>query len=402
MPQIRVPATYYRGGTSRAVIFREDDLVSYTPTEVEAIILAAIGSPDPYGRELNGLGGGISSLSKAAILGRAPAGSGADVTFKFAQVGVQEPTVAFMGNCGNISSAVGPFAIDEGWVEAREPITSVTVLSVNTGQRYVAHVPVRNGRAEPEGDWELIGVAGTGARIALEFLEPGGSQGLGLLPTGRPRETVRLSDGRELEVSIVDAANPYIYVRAADIGASGAELPTDIDATPAIFDTLQELRDRAAVMMGLAPDPETARRRFASVPKVAMVAPPRDYTSTRGEDIAADEVDGLARMISMGNAHRAIPLTGAMCTAVAAGVEGTVVAEAVRPEARDRGLVRIGHGAGKIEIGMKVDQTPSGPHAISASAYRTARRIMDGWVYVPESYLQGRAWFQRQAVAAPA
>src|SRR5919197_1224554 len=206
MPQIRVPAAYYRGGTSRAVLFKEDDLAGYSPAEIDAIILAAIGSPDPYGRELDGLGAGVSSLSKAAIIGKAAPGSGADVTFKFAQVGIQQPAVEFLGNCGNISSAVGPFAIDEGYVAAREPITPVTVLSVNTGQRFIAHVPVTDGRADPEGDYELDGVAGTHARIALEFLEPGSSQGRGLLPTGRPRETMELVDGRTVEVSIVDAA----------------------------------------------------------------------------------------------------------------------------------------------------------------------------------------------------
>ena len=400
MPQIKVPAAYYRGGTSRAVIFKEQDLAGFSDAERDAIILAAIGSPDPYGRELDGLGGGISSLSKAAIIGKAPAGSGADVTFKFAQVDVENPRVDFVGNCGNISSAVGPFAIDAGLVEARDGITRVTVLSVNTNQRYVAHVPTSGGLAEPEGDYELDGVAGTHAKIALEFLEPGGSQGRGLLPTGRARETLRLADGREIEVSIVDAANPYVFARAADIGAVGTELPPDVDADRRLHATLQEIRERVAVRIGLAVDQEEARARVRSVPKVAMVAPPTAYTSTRGLHIAESDHDLVQRMLSMGKCHRAIALTGAMCTAVAAGIDGTVVADVVRPSAREQGLVRIGHGAGVIEIGMKVEQTASGPEAISASAFRTARRVMDGYVYVPERYLRGAAWFQRQAVGA--
>src|SRR5918911_3781507 len=234
MPQIRVRASYYRGGTSRAVIFKEEDLAPYSEAERDAIILAAIGSPDPYGRELDGLGAGISSLSKAAIIGRAPAGSGADVTFKFAQVNITEPRVDFVGNCGNISSAVGPFAIDEGLVPAHDGITEVRVLSVNTNQRYIAHVPTSGGQADPEGDYELDGVAGRHAKIALEFLEPGGSQGRGLLPTGRPREAFELADGRRIEVSVVDAANPYVFARAADLGAIGTELPTVVDADPAL------------------------------------------------------------------------------------------------------------------------------------------------------------------------
>src|SRR5919206_228993 len=194
MPQIRVPAAYYRGGTSRAVVFREEDLAGYSDAERDAIILAAI----------------------------------------------------------------GPFAIDEGFVEARDSITPVTVLSVNTNQRYIAHVPTSGGKAEPEGDYELDGVAGRHAKIALEFLEPGGSQGRGLLPTGRPREVFELADGRRIEVSVVDAANPYVFARAADLGAIGTELPTVVDADPTLHGALQELRALAAVRMGLAADVEDA------------------------------------------------------------------------------------------------------------------------------------------------
>jgi 2-methylaconitate cis-trans-isomerase PrpF len=400
MPQIKVPAVYMRGGTSRAVMFREEDLAGYSEAEQDAIILAAIGSPDPYGRELDGLGGGISSLSKAAIVGRAPAGSGADVTFKFAQIDVQRPRVEFVGNCGNISSAVGPFAIDEGLVPAREGVTPVTVLSVNTGQRYVAHVPVSGGKADPEGEYSLDGVSGTAAKIALEFLEPGGSQQLGLLPTGLERETLRLADGRTCEISLVDAANPFVFVRAADIGASGTELPVDIDADRRLSETLAEIRALAAVRMGLTTSVEVARTEFTGIPKVAMVAPPTTFTSTSGLTIEADDHDLVVRAISMGNAHRAIPLTCAFCTSVAASIDGTVVAEVARPGRREQGLVRIAHGAGVIEIGTRVERQPAGWHAVSVSAFRTARRVMDGSVYVPERYLQGRAWFQREAVGA--
>jgi 2-methylaconitate cis-trans-isomerase PrpF len=198
---------------------------------------------------------------------------------------------------------------------------------------------------------------------------------------------------------VVDAANPYVFARAADLGAIGTELPTVVDADPALHSALQELRALAAVRMGLAADVEDANARVTSVPKVAMVAPPTGYVSTRGIEIGVDVVDLVARMISMGNCHRAMALTGAMCTAVAAAVDGTVVSEVVRPSARERGLVRIGHGAGVLEIGMRVEQRPDGPHALSASAFRTARRVMDGFVYVPERYLRGQAWFQRQPVA---
>jgi 2-methylaconitate isomerase len=400
MPQIRVPAVYVRGGTSRAVLFKEEDLAGYSEAERDAIILAAIGSPDPYGRELDGLGGGISSLSKAGIIGKAPPDSGADVTFKFAQIDVTQPRVEYLGNCGNISSAIGPFAIDEGLVPAVEGTTLVTVLSVNTQQRYIAHIPVANGRAEPEGEYALDGVSGTAAPIELEFLDPGGSQGRGLLPTGQVRDRFTLADGRTVEASVVDAANPFVFVRAADLGAVGTELPVAIDANTRLSALLEEVREHAAVAMGLAPDREAARARSKAVPKVAMVAPPTAYTATNGRAIGLDDHDLVVRVISMGNAHRAIALTGALCSAVAAAVPGSVAYDCARPAARDRGLVRIGHGAGILDVGMKVEQRPDGPYAVSVSAFRTSRRVMDGHVYVPERFLQGRAWFQRQLVGA--
>ena len=228
MPQLTVPAAFYRGGTSRAVLFREADLAAYDDDAQRAIILAALGSPDPYGREIDGLGGGISSLSKVCIVGLAGPDSGADVTFRFGQVDVEQPVVEFLGTCGNMSAAIGPFAVDEGLVEAVEPITPVRVLSVNTGQLYLCHVPVRDGRAEVEGDYTIDGVPAPGARIALEFLEPGGSLGKGLLPTGKVRETITLADGRSFEVSLVDAANPLVFVRAADLGSDATETPQDV------------------------------------------------------------------------------------------------------------------------------------------------------------------------------
>ena len=221
-----------------------------TTTAQRAIILAALGSPDPYGREIDGLGGGISSLSKVCIVGVAGPDSGADVTFRFGQVDVETPVVEFMGTCGNMSSAIGPFAVDEGLVEAVEPITTVRVLSINTGQTYVCHVPVRDGRAEVEGDYSIDGVPGPAARIALEFLEPGGSLGKGVLPTGKVRETITLADGRNFEVSLVDAANPLVFVRAADLGSDATERPEEVDANRPLHAALEEIRDHAAVLLG--------------------------------------------------------------------------------------------------------------------------------------------------------
>jgi 2-methylaconitate cis-trans-isomerase PrpF len=402
MPQVSVPAAFYRGGTSRAVIFREADLAAYDSATREAIVLAAIGSPDPYGREIDGLGGGISSLSKVAIVGPAPPDGDADVTFKFGQVDVERPVVEFLGTCGNISAAIGPFAVDEGLVPAREPITTVRVVSVNTGQRYLCHVPVTGGRAEVEGDYTIDGVPAPGAQIALEFLEPGGSLGHGVLPTGRECETLELDDSKILTVSIVDAANPMVFVRAADLGATATELPQDIDANPTLHAALEEIRDLAAVRLGLAATPGEAHERARAIPKVVMVAPPTRYVTTDGAGVERSEVDLVARMLSMGKAHRTMAGTAAICTAVAAAIEGTVVHEVADPRVRDSGVVRVGHAAGMLDIGVSVERRPGGWFARSVSTFRTARRIMDGRIYVPSRYLDGSAWYQtrREMVGA--
>ena len=402
MPQVTVPASFYRGGTSRAVLFREADLAAYDDDAQRAIILAALGSPDPYGREIDGLGGGISSLSKVCIVGVAGPDSGADVTFRFGQVDVESPIVEFLGTCGNMSAAIGPFAIDEGLVEAVEPVTTVRVLSVNTGQIYLCHVPVQNGRAETEGDYSIDGVPGAAAKIALEFLEPGGSLGKGVLPTGKVREEITLADGRAFEVSLVDAANPLVFVRAADLGSDATERPEEVDANVPLHAALEEIRDHAAVLLGLASDAETARLKAKAQPKVMMVAPPAAYRTTGGVDQPAERIDLTVRMISMSKCHRTLAGTAGICTSVAAAIEGTVVHEVTRAGAGTSGEVRIGHGAGAIDIGVKAELRDGGWHAVSVSTFRTARRIMDGRIYVPSKYLDGTAWYKTPAEAASA
>jgi len=273
------------------------------------------------------------------------------------------------------------------------------VLSVNTGQLYLCHVPVRDGRAEPEGDYTIDGVPGPAARIALEFLEPGGSLGQGLLPTGQVRESVTLADGRTFDVSIVDAANPMVFVRAADLGSDATERPEAVDANAPLHAALEEIRDHAAVRLGLAPDPATAHTSAKAIPKVVMVAPPATYQTTGGAELPADRIDLTARMLSMGKCHRTMAGTAAICTAVAAAIEGTVVHEVTRNGAGAAGEVRIGHGAGVLDIGVKAERRPEGWHVVSVSTFRNARRIMDGYVYVPSRYLDGSAWFQQPAKA---
>lgn len=359
-----VRAVYMRGGTSRALFFHARDLPPAGPAR-DAILLRSLGSPDPYGRQLDGMGGGISSLSKACIIGP-PSHPAADVDYTFAQVDVRTPTVDYQGNCGNCSSAVGPFAIDEGLVRAAEPETVVRIHNTNTGKQILAHVPVEEGRAAVTGDFELPGVAGRGARIALDFLEPGGAVTGRLLPTGLVREEVE-----GVTASLVDATNPMVFVRARDSGIAGTERPEALDADRSLVERLEAIRVGAAARMGIPGS--------KAVPKIVLVAPAVRFAALDGTAVEADQVDLVARVISMGNCHRAFALTAAMCLAVAARIQGTVVQECT---ARASGDVRLGHPSGVLPIAATVALREGQPHAVCATVYRTARRLMAGVVCV--------------------
>jgi 2-methylaconitate cis-trans-isomerase PrpF len=365
MKQRKLRAVYMRGGTSRCLIFHAADLPAPGPTR-DAILLAALGSPDPYGRQLDGLGGGISSLSKACIIGPSTRPD-ADVDYTFAQVEVKKAFVDYAGNCGNCSSAVGPFAIDEGLVPATDGVTSVRIHNTNTRKLIVAHVPVEDGEAAVSGEFELAGVAGRGARIALDFVEPGGAGTGRLLPTGRPRDVAA-----GVEVSCVDATNPVVFVRARDLGVTGAETPAAIDADHDLSARLEKLRVEAAALMGMAES--------AAVPKIAFVAPPGDTIALDGLRYPADAADVVGRAISMGNCHRAFPLTVAMCLAVAARIPGTIVQEVARQHPGD---VRLAHPSGVLPLDAAVALKDGSPWAERVTVYRSARRLMEGFVRVP-------------------
>jgi 2-methylaconitate cis-trans-isomerase PrpF len=254
---------------------------------------------------------------------------------------------------------------------------------------------VREGRFDPDGDFAIPGVPGTGARIGLEYLEPGGSIGRGLLPTGALREQVRLSDGRDVDVSIVDVANPMVFVRAADLGATATEAPSAIDADERLVSLLEALREEAAVRIGLARTVQEARERSKAIPKVAMVGPPVRYLASDGAMVQAEDVDLVVRMLSMGRTHRTLAMTAAICTAAAAAMTGTVVHDVDWPGRQGPRHVRLGHAAGPLPIDVDVRRRDDGRwHVSSATTYRTARQIMAGSVFVPESYLRGEAWFQ--------
>ena len=394
-----VPASFWRGGTSRAVLFRNDDLAGYRPEQIEAIILASLGSPDPDCRQIDGLGGGISSLSKAAIVGTAPAGSGAEVAFRFAQVEVAEPRVDFTGNCGNISAAIAPFAVNKGLVEAASSGSApIEVLSLNTGQRFVTRVPLRDGRYDPSGDFVIGGVPGSGARLTLEYLEPDGSIGRGALPTGRLRDRVDVPGCGAVPVSIVDVGNPAVFVAAEALGAPEAAtaLPSALDAAAALQERLECIRCEAAVRIGLADSPAEAAARQRTVPKVALVGAPAAYRTTSGGEVPAADVDLVARLISMGRAHRTLAMTAAMACAAAAAMDGSVVAEVAAGPAQAGGtprVVRLGHPAGVLGLSVTADCSSGTWRVPSLTMDRTAREIMRGTVQVPQAYLDGEAWF---------
>jgi 2-methylaconitate cis-trans-isomerase PrpF len=391
MMQQKIPAVFVRGGTSRAVLFREDVMAPYDHATRERIILAALGSPDPDGRQIDGLGGGISSLSKAAIIGRSSEPD-SDIAFNFGQVDVQRPFIDWSGTCGNISAAVGPFAIDEGLVPAVEPVTQVRVLATNTGKRYIAHVPVHDDMAAVEGDFRIAGVPPPGARIALEYLDPGGSLGGKLLPTGDTCQSITLTDGRQVSISIVDAAIPMVYIRADVLGIDATRLAPALDSDRSLQGTLEEIRCHGAVLLGLAATIEQAHQSVKAIPKIAVVAPPTPYQNSSGVMLEGQQIDLLARAISMGNTHRTFPGTSSMCTAVAAAIEGTVVNDVCHAATTEH--LRLGHPAGVMEIGAKVVQRAGEWYAESVTTQRTARRIMEGAILVPQRYMEGKPWFE--------
>lgn len=370
----RIPAVYMRGGTSRAVMFKDCDLPAGRD-ERDALFLAVMGAPDPNGRNLDGMGGGLSSLNKVCIVGP-PSREDADVDYTFVQLEPATATVDYGGNCGNMSSAIGPFAVEEGLVPApADGEAAVRIHNTNTGKIIVARFPVEGGALTADGPLALDGVAGTAAAIRLEFLSPGGARTGHLLPTGRPIDLITVEGFGAIEASCIDAANPCVFVRAGDVGKRGTELPQELERDSAWLERMEAIRRAAAVAMGLAADLDAAAR-IASVPKVAMVCAPAESATISGETLPADASDIVIRMISVGQPHRAVPITGAICLAVAARVPGSIPAAVC--VAAD-GPTRIGHPSGTILVDAEVT-IDEGGQAIArlGAVYRTARRLFEG------------------------
>ena len=382
MKQLKIPAVFMRGGTSNAVVFNAKDLPR-DRAQWDEIFLAAIGSPDPYGRQLDGMGGGVSSLSKVCVVGPSSRDD-ADIDYTFAQVQVKEAKVDYGANCGNMSSAMGAFAVDEGLVRMSGPDAMVRVHNTNTKKIIWSRFPLDDGRAAVDGDLAIPGVAGTGAPVKLEFREPGGATTGKLLPTGNVADTLDVPGFGKFRVSMVDAANACVFARAADLGIKGTELPDEIDANLELMRKLAAIRVAASVAMGVTKTPEDAAKR-ASVPFVGFVSPPQDAKSLAGETLKGADVDLTGRMMSNGQPHRALPLTASLCMAVAARLQGSVVFEATRPTGNPESEIRIAMPSGVLTVAATVRKLEGQWHAEQGAFYRTQRRMFQGQVLVRAS-----------------
>jgi len=377
MPQNKLPAVFMRGGTSKAIIFHARDLPARR-AEWEKIFLSVIGSPDPNMRQLNGMGGGVSSLSKVCVVGP-PTHPDADVDYTFAQVLIDRARVDYNGNCGNMSSAIGPFAIDEGLVVPRGGSAVVRIHNTNTGKIIVSRFAMDGDEAAVEGDMTLDGVAGSGAPIRLEFMEPGGAKTGKLLPTRSPVDMLEVPGLGRVSVSMIDAANPCVFVPANAIGATATELPAEIERNPVLIAALEAIRRSASVAMGIAANRDEAG--VIGVPFVGFAAPPVKMRALSGRELAAADMDIAVRMMSNGQAHRATPLTAALCLAVATRIAGSLPYAMVRQPRESASPIRIAHASGIIVVDAKVEVRGSEPRADYAAVYRTARRLFDGRVH---------------------
>lgn len=373
----RIPCAIMRGGTSKGIFLKLNHLPT-NQAEKDQVILRIFGSPDV--RQIDGLAGADPLTSKLAIIGPATRPD-ADIDYTFAQVSIDRPFVDYNGNCGNISSAVGPFAINEGLVTVTEPITRVRIHNTNTGKLLIADVPVKNGLAAVQGNCKIDGVPGTGAEILLDFSDTVGSSTQKLLPTGNAIDKIKTSKG-ELEVSLVDVANPVVFVRASDVGMKGTETPKEINGNAELLKYLEEIRGIATVMCGMAKTPAEALQTSPAFPMLAFVTAPTDYEDfTSGKTIKADQVDLVSRLMFMQVVHKTYPGTGTCCTGAAIKVPGTIPNSLVAG-ADKKSVFRIGHPAGVIKVEAEASGQANNFKLTRCAFDRTARRIMDGYVYI--------------------
>jgi len=390
VPQIRIPATYMRGGTSKGVFFRLQDLpdrVQVPGAARDALLLRVIGSPDAYGKQIDGLGGATSSTSKCVILAKSERPDH-DVDYLFGQVSIDKAFVDWSGNCGNLSAAVGPFAISNGLVDAsrvpRNGVCTVRIWQVNISKTIIAHVPITAGAVQETGDFELDGVTFPAAEVQLEFLDPAdegeGDGGSAMFPTGRLVDELEVPGVGTFAATMINAGIPTIFLNADAIGYNGAELQDDLNGDPKALAMFETIRAHGALRMGLVKNVDEAAKR-QHTPKVAFVARPRDYVASSGRKVAAGDVDLLVRALSMGKLHHAMMGTAAVAIGTAAAIPGTLVNLAAGGGERD--AVRFGHPSGTLRVGAAASQVNGEWIVTKAVMSRSARVLMEGWVRVP-------------------
>lgn len=373
MDVVNLPVTIMRGGTSKGIYILEKDLPADQETW-EPLLLRMMGSPDK--KQIDGLGGSQSVTSKVAIVKKSERDD-ADVDYTFAQVSVDKPLVSYKGNCGNISSGVGPFAIEKGLVNAEEGTTTVRIYNTNTDKVIAADVTTSNGHVVYDGDFQIAGVPGTASPIRLKFLDPAGTLGKGLLPTGNATDTLEIPGFGPVEVSIVDAANPLVFVKAETLGLTGRELPDELNADEKKLELLETVRGMAAQKLGLTDDYKKSAWETPGIPKMTFVAEAEDYVTSDGKDVKKEDIDLLSRMMSMQKTHPSYAMTGAMCTAAAAVIPGSVVQKVLNPAA-DTQFIRIGHPGGVLECGVDYEMKENQPVIEDTFGFRTANLLLEG------------------------
>ena len=378
----QIKCTIMRGGTSKGVFLKVNELPS-EPQKRDKVIKAIFGSPDI--RQIDGLGGADTLTSKCAIIGPSTRPD-ADVNYTFAQVGIEQDVVDYKGNCGNISSAVGPFAVDEGMVSITTPVTKVRINQTNTGKIIVAEVPIKEGKAAVDGDLQIDGVPGKGAKITLDFSDTQGAVTGNLLPTKKAMDTIDIN-GKEYHISIVDAGNPLVFISADELDLEGTETPDEIDNNSKLMNTIEHIRGIAAEKIGLAKRWDLSAAESPYIPFFAIVSPPSDYETYNKKQVKKTDIDLVSRLLFMLKMHKTYPGTGTVCTGAAAKIRGSVVWNVMSEEAREKQTIRIGHPAGVIPVETETNLSNGAMDISKIAIYRTARRIMDGYVYINKSKL---------------
>lgn len=387
--QIKVPATYMRGGTSKGVFFRLQDLpvAAQVPGAArDALLLRVIGSPDPYGKQIDGMGAATSSTSKTVILSKSTRPDH-DIDYLFGQVSIDKPFVDWSGNCGNLSAAVGPFGITNGLVDAsripQNGIAIVRIWQANIGKTIIAHVPITNGFVQETGDFELDGVTFPAAEVQLEFMDPAAEEeggGGSMFPTGNLVDDLEVPGVGTFKATMINAGIPTIFINAQDIGYTGTELQDDINNDTKALVMFETIRAYGAVRMGLIKHIDEAAKR-QHTPKVAFVAKPADYVSSSGKAVSANEINVLVRALSMGKLHHAMMGTAAVAIGTAAAIPGTLVNLAAGGGKLE--AVRFGHPSGTLRVGAQADETDGEWSVTKAIMSRSARVLMNGWIHVP-------------------